>query len=425
MCSKLASRLSELSLRADERARATHGRFNLFTTLLSFHDEERLHTRFLHALLDPNGLHDCGTQFLDLFFETLREVPPRDHNDEAVEVAALPAASDCRAFREYGTDQGSLDLFLEATGSGIALENKIFAQEQPRQIARYQTFLERRYPAEGSRYLLYLTRFGEASTTHEDKPYLRISYREHILAWLEKCLRASYAQIPLNQALLQYRAVVKQVVELPPDPDVMEEATKFLAKNPDILRYRSIINEAAEAVRLRFLKDVLDRVSAAFKGSYTVVPVGDSARLGREEDTNFHLVPDDSSHSLRSPEFNLTLEYWAQDGRNRYAYGRWIFGVDLGHSIRDDERHLFGRMREFLETSGLGEGYYPPIPSALSWPLGWWQLIPDLSDELLAAELECPSYSDPNRLRREIEARISLVEAAYLGAKGESARIQT
>lgn len=332
-------------------------------------------------------------------------------------IAIDPLPQDWHVFKEASRPpHGDIDLLMEREGTGIAIENKIKAKEQPRQLARYSEYLACRFPDEyeDQRLLLYLTRFGEAATTHENKSYHRISYRDHILHWLEKCLRETYAFLPINQALLQYRAVVRQVIELPNDPEIMEEATQFVRKNPDVLRYRGIINEAADSVRLRFLHEIHEGAAQSLKGSYTVSPPADVSKLGKEEDTNFHLVPVDSSHPLHSTRFYLTLEYWARDGRiSRHAYGQWIFGVDLGHSITDEERPFFEKMRARLVEIGVGDNYEGPIQNAAAWPLGWWQLIPDLTDEVLASEIESPKYCDPERLKREIEAKVLLLSAAY------------
>src|ERR1035437_7363359 len=47
--------IAEAHIRAEERAKAAHERFNVFTTLLGENDEVLLHTRFLHCLLDPKA----------------------------------------------------------------------------------------------------------------------------------------------------------------------------------------------------------------------------------------------------------------------------------------------------------------------------------------------------------------------------------
>ena len=72
----LSEIVRDLQIRSEERLKAQHRRFNLFTTLLSAGDEVRLHTRFLHELLNPAGTHDCGDLFLKLFFETLENRQP-------------------------------------------------------------------------------------------------------------------------------------------------------------------------------------------------------------------------------------------------------------------------------------------------------------------------------------------------------------
>ena len=45
--------------------------FNIFTTLLSVHDEVRLHSRFLAAMLNPKGSHAQGSLFLKLFLQPI------------------------------------------------------------------------------------------------------------------------------------------------------------------------------------------------------------------------------------------------------------------------------------------------------------------------------------------------------------------
>ena len=79
----LSQKLRDESIRACERAKATHERFNVFTTLQRQEDEVRLHTRFIHYLLNPDGGHDCGALFLNLFFATLTEHPVLNHAGSA------------------------------------------------------------------------------------------------------------------------------------------------------------------------------------------------------------------------------------------------------------------------------------------------------------------------------------------------------
>jgi len=46
--------------------------YNLFVTLLDINDEVRLHSRFIHSLLDPNSPHYQKELFLELFIKACR-----------------------------------------------------------------------------------------------------------------------------------------------------------------------------------------------------------------------------------------------------------------------------------------------------------------------------------------------------------------
>jgi len=86
---KLANKVHELSLKREERLKATKGRFNLFTTLLKENDETRLHSRYLFHLLDPTATHDCARMFFDLFVETLIENKPLTHDGKEADIVEV------------------------------------------------------------------------------------------------------------------------------------------------------------------------------------------------------------------------------------------------------------------------------------------------------------------------------------------------
>ena len=94
--------------------KASHERFNVFTTLLDAHDEVCLHTRFLHCLLDPKSCHDCNSLFLGLFFETLTELPCEDHDGGPVTLN-LPTSKQLWTVEIEGPRDGvgRIDLLLK------------------------------------------------------------------------------------------------------------------------------------------------------------------------------------------------------------------------------------------------------------------------------------------------------------------------
>ncbi|MGJ8724457.1 MAG: PD-(D/E)XK nuclease family protein [Roseibacillus sp.] len=252
--SSLSDLVQEWRVRNEERARATHSNFNVFTTVLKANDEVRLHTRFIHNLLNPLGTHDCGELFLSLFFDSLKEAP-KDFQSDSFEVR-----------KEAITAQGQIDLLLESSEMGIAIENKIDAVEQPRQLARYAKYLEDNYPE--NNLLIYLTLDGKESYTHEGADYLRISYRDHILPWLDSCLSATFSIIPVNQVLLQYRHLVRTLTGRTLEHQAMKDIADHLVANPNLIRMRADFNAGVEEVKARALDLLAESLIAELPPDY-------------------------------------------------------------------------------------------------------------------------------------------------------------
>src|SRR5438034_3421349 len=111
---QLLEMLREAQARADERAKVTHERFNVFTTLLEANDEVRLHTRFLHCLLNPQGWHDCDARFLKLFFDTLKKRPALDHEGKKTPIDFPDPDESWKTENEFHIpDVGRIDILLK------------------------------------------------------------------------------------------------------------------------------------------------------------------------------------------------------------------------------------------------------------------------------------------------------------------------
>jgi hypothetical protein len=138
------------------------------------HDEVRLHTRFIHCLLDPDGLHDCGSLFLGLFFATLTERPGKDHegNERPSNPPTLPEGWTVKK-EASRSPYGKIDILIEHSRLfGIALENKIYAGEQGKQLENYVGYLSNKFGNDNA-LLLHLTIDGKRSETHKGTvPYL-------------------------------------------------------------------------------------------------------------------------------------------------------------------------------------------------------------------------------------------------------------
>jgi PD-(D/E)XK nuclease superfamily len=111
--------------------------------------------------------------------------------------------------KDYPQDNvGKIDLLLvqKEPTFAIAIQHRIYLPEQPKQIENCADFLAARF---GPNVLvIYLTRDGEKSRTHGGKPYTRISYGDHILTWLDKCLRDGNHIGRVNLMIFDYRKAV-------------------------------------------------------------------------------------------------------------------------------------------------------------------------------------------------------------------------
>lgn len=134
-------------------------RFNVLDYLRQ--DELGL-SRVIADLLDPEARHGQGA----LFLETLLEL------DGVREVVGWPNLDSCRiaVATERKTDAGrSIDISVEIVDAEdtrycLAIENKPYAVDQPKQVLDYMEFLECKYP--GRFLLIYLSPTGEGPSEH-------------------------------------------------------------------------------------------------------------------------------------------------------------------------------------------------------------------------------------------------------------------
>ncbi len=95
--------------------------FNLLTTVLSYDDEVRLHSRLIGNLLNPFGKHYRDNQFLDIFLDIIG-LSQWGMDTEQADV-----------FIEYK----DIDLYITDGEKHIIIENKIWADDQPCQLTKY------------------------------------------------------------------------------------------------------------------------------------------------------------------------------------------------------------------------------------------------------------------------------------------------
>lgn len=102
-------------------------------------------SRIFAHLLDPREAHAQGETFLSLLLEELRWTSLKGATGEdPVNFAAFrsPPGAGSAVTTEHWTGDGKIDIFIDlGDGRRIAIENKPWASDQPKQIKRYLLYL--------------------------------------------------------------------------------------------------------------------------------------------------------------------------------------------------------------------------------------------------------------------------------------------
>lgn len=259
-----------------QRAMGKHD-YNIFTLFHGFSDEVNLHSNFIASLLDPNGDHYKGGLFLKLFLETC------GIDDFGIDT------SRATVFKEFK----HIDIYISDGKKHIILENKVYAKDQPTQIARYIKAIqnkgaEERDVEDEDICVLYLHPDGKLPDNQSfgdyhakllgENPSIEfkvISYGKEILEWIDKCKNEVSNLTDLNVFLSQYKDVIEMIYDRYKRIDEMETA-KFveifkenytavseIANNYQEMR-KKIIDEFFENVKENLEKD------EAIKGTYSI-----------------------------------------------------------------------------------------------------------------------------------------------------------
>lgn len=202
---RIQTGIDERKTDAAAAQRQTAANFNIFHILGVHHDEVRTHSALLANLLNPQGSHAQGAHFLEGFLRHCY-----DHL-ERFPIPPLPLVpGQWQVSAEEHTIHGNLDLVIRSAQQGylIVIENKIWAAEQPEQLARYGEwlFLQRiQYPQQA---LLFLTPHGHRAYSNGDFGYQRLSYCDDLVPWLEACLTGVEAP-RLHTLLTQYLDLIR------------------------------------------------------------------------------------------------------------------------------------------------------------------------------------------------------------------------
>ena len=261
---------------------------NLFTTLLNKSDEVRLHSSFIHFLLDTSANHYQETLFLELFLQSCGV--PEDF-------ISLESA---RVFKEYRF----IDLYITDGVSHIIIENKIHANDQPKQLQTYIDVIkaddsDKQSALSDRLMVIYLSldrgpdeislgRFTINSERlvcdTESYSYKHITYNNQVIEWLKRA-HSEVANITnLSVIIDQYMDVIKKLYGK--YQGKVMSLHEFIESHPDKIElYRTFGEIASEYTKLKtsvmsaFWEEAIPRLTERAKEDSLIVDCVDPVRL--------------------------------------------------------------------------------------------------------------------------------------------------
>lgn len=253
----MLGRIDSIIKKHEVLARKRGQDFNLFSIMSMENNETYTHSAILVALLDPKANHYKDETFLKLFLDEIEY----DYTDEKLEHTKIEKEYHIGKIDEEYKKGGFIDILIKfPSGKTIAIENKIYAKDQPRQLYRYS-----KYNA-GSSFVYYLNLFGKkpnkisSYTLKEKQDFKIISYKKNIIAWLEKCLINSEQELIVYSSLKQYQLLIQKLTDTM-DKAREEELKKEIIENLDAAKYVSHNYEKIiYSIRENFRKCIVEKL---------------------------------------------------------------------------------------------------------------------------------------------------------------------
>lgn len=315
--------------------------YNLFTISSYNSYLENFHSDIIASLLDPNGLHQEGGKFLEIFIEFLR----KNHDFELV-VHDFQNAIVTR-------ETGRLDIWIrdEKSKQSIIIENKINnAADMDSQLDRYFIYSEsvRNYKVKA---VVYLSLDGtkKAPPTKENFGHLvrnigAFTNQKFDLAsgWLQPCLNIA-TNMDSSSVIHQYINLLQHLGNKNMDTKIMDEFYQFLSRNNGL--------ETVNAISEMRNKITTYRADKFANSISDFSPFKNQARYRQ----NYWLY-----ENYRYKNCNLKLDVWFEFDGSAYIefWNPTIRGIE-GRTHLTERLEAINLLCEFEDTPHFaGNGYH-------------------------------------------------------------------
>lgn len=232
----LLQQVSIIQKKYDEIAKITGENFNIFSIMKAESDEVRTHSRIIAEFLNPKGIHNQGSVFLELFFDEIESLKNIKESFDFKNAKVLVEEHIGIINEEY-SEGGYIDIVIKDSKNQIVIENKIYAEDQKGQLLRYKNYYR-------DCQLIYLTLNGKSPSVFSYKlgngkelnleEIFLVSYKNNIKNWIEKCLEKMHYLPIIRETLVQYLYLIKKLTNQTINDKMGNEIKKYLISNDDI-----------------------------------------------------------------------------------------------------------------------------------------------------------------------------------------------
>lgn len=320
--------------------------YNIFEVMHAQGDEVYTHSAIIASLLNPKWNHGCNSTFLKIFVDHLKETLP------IVDFSFDTDLEKCHVYVEYnignissGSESGGrIDIIIqsEIRDKAIIIENKIYADDQKKQLYRYKNYAQTHYK---SYIILYLTldghvpsndsTSGEMFSMEEGKDFFCIDYKSFIRDWLISCKEKAASSPVVRETITQYYNLILKLTNQDMESSTKEKLVDLLANKDNIaamFKIRSVHFDVLNRICNTTLKEQVQEIANELKMVCTC-----STTDWSEQYSHFFFAKPEWKH------FWIGFEFMG-NGLKNFNYGvRYISQLDK-ENAKDEYKEISRRL---------------------------------------------------------------------------------
>ena len=320
--------------------------YNIFEVMHAQGDEVYTHSAIIASLLNPKWNHGCNSTFLKIFVDHLKETLP------IVDFSLDTDLEKCHVYVEYNIGNvssenesgGRIDTIIqsEKRDKAIIIENKIYADDQKKQLYRYKNYAQTHYK---SNIILYLTldghvpsndsTSGEMFSMEEGKDFFCIDYKSFIRDWLISCKEKAASSPVVRETITQYYNLILKLTNQDMESSTKEKLVDLLANKDNIaamFKIRSVHFDVLNRICNTTLKEQVQEIANELKMVCTC-----STTDWSEKYSHFFFAKPEWKH------FWIGFEFMG-NGLKNFNYGvRYISQLDK-ENAKDEYKEISRRL---------------------------------------------------------------------------------